>query len=111
MNSLGIVESMAELSSAMVEAARSNDWPRLSELQQAHARLRDRLAALEPAGRQAGDLDGAGGQRKARLIARMLEDDKAIRAEVEPWLASTRKLLFSNVRGREMRAAYGAMKP
>lgn len=111
MNSLEIVEAMAELSSAMVVAAKDNDWPRLTGLQQEHAQLRDRLADQEPAGRQAGDLDEKGLRRKAQLIARMLEEDKAVRAEVEPWLASARKMLFPDTRGRDMRAAYGAMRP
>ena len=111
MNSLQLVEAMASLSAAMVEAARANDWPRLTDLQQRQAGLRERLAALEPAGRQAGDVDEVGLRRKAQLIAAMLEDDKAVRAELEPWLASARKMLFTDPRSRNMRAAYGAMKP
>ena len=56
-------------------------------------------------------MDEAGLRRKAQLIAAMLEDDKAVRAELEPWLASARKMLFTDPRSRNMRAAYGAMKP
>jgi len=111
MNSLQIVEAMASISSSMVEAARANDWSNLTALQEEHASYRDRLAALEPAGKQANDIDESGRLRKKQLIALMLEDHKAVRAEVEPWLASARKMLFPDIRGRDMRAAYKAMKP
>ena len=47
MNSLQLVEAMASLSAAMVEAARANDWPRLTDLQQRQAGLRERLAEID----------------------------------------------------------------
>lgn len=108
MNGLGLLESMAQVSAAMVEAARANDWDRLTGLERECATLRDVLMRLEPEGRQQPGLTEAERQHKAALAARMLDDDREIRRHVEPWLESTRKLLSGSARERAVRSAYGA---
>lgn len=108
MSALALLESMAEVSAAMVEAARANDWDRLTGLERESATLRDALMRLEPAGRQQPGLTEAERQRKAALAARILDNDREIRRHVEPWLESTRKLLSGSARERAVRNAYGA---
>lgn len=107
MNSLSLFESMATTSATMRDAARANDWDRLATLEREMATVRDELMRIEPNGQQAETLTEAERLRKAALAAEMLENDREIRRHVEPWLASTRKLLSGSSRERAVRAAYG----
>jgi len=106
-----LFESMSILSAGMVEAAQANDWDRLVALEHQMADIRAELMRIEPDGRQAADLTEADTARKASLITAMLRNDEEIRRHVEPWLASTRKLLGSAQRDRAVRSAYGASGP
>ncbi|WP_332674099.1 flagellar protein FliT [Aromatoleum sp.] len=107
MNTLSLFESMAAVSAGMLDAARANDWDRLTALERGMAAVRDKLMRIEPNGQQAETLTQAEQLRKAALAAQMLENDREIRRHVEPWLASTRKLLSGSSRERAVRAAYG----
>lgn len=107
MNALSLFESMAASSADMVDAARANEWDRLATLEREMAAVRDELMRLEPNGRQSDGLTPPEQLRKAALAAQMLDDDREIRRHVEPWLASTRKLLSGSSRERAVRAAYG----
>lgn len=111
MKSLELIESMHGLSVSMVAAAQANDWDELVRLEHDMARLRGELARLEPNGRQAEDLSDAEQQHKAALIAAILDYEQEIRRHVDPWLASTRKLLAGSTRANAMRNAYGALAP
>uniref|UniRef100_A0ABX1PH57 Flagellar protein FliT n=2 Tax=Aromatoleum anaerobium TaxID=182180 RepID=A0ABX1PH57_9RHOO len=102
---------MCDLSNGMVEAAQANDWDRLVALEHEMADIRAELMRIAPDGRQAADLTEADAARKASLITAMLRNDEEIRRHVEPWLASTRKLLGSAQRDRAVRSAYGAFGP
>ena len=106
MNTVGLFESMAALSTEMVDAAQANDWDRLAALELRTASLRDEIGRVEPEGRQ-GDLTEAEQLHKAALVLQILDDHREIRRHVEPWLESTRKLLSGGVRERAVRAAYG----
>lgn len=108
MNALALLESMAGVSATMVEAARANDWDRLTGLERESAKLRDALIRLESGGQPQAELTEAQRQRKALLLSRLLDDDREIRTHVKPWLDSTRKLLSGSVRERALRTAYGA---
>ncbi|MDT3668879.1 MAG: flagellar protein FliT [Aromatoleum sp.] len=107
MNALSLFESMATTSANMLGAARANDWDRLATLEREVAALRDELMRIEPNGRQSEALGEGEQLRKAALVAQMLDNDREIRRHVEPWLASTRKLLSGSSRERAVRAAYG----
>lgn len=111
MSMLAPFESMSMLSAGMVEAARANDWDRLVALEHEMAAIRAELVRTDADGRQAAGLSEADAARKASLITAMLRNDEEIRRHVEPWLASTRKLLGSAQRDRAVRSAYGAFGP
>lgn len=111
MNTHALLESMSILSADMVKAAHANDWDRLVKLEQQMAGIRAKLMRIEPDGRQPADFSEADAAREMSLIATMLENDKEIRRHVEPWLASTRKLLTGTTRDRAVRKAYGAFDP
>ncbi len=107
MNTLSLFESMATTSANMLDAARANDWDRLATLEREMAAMRDELMRLEPNGRQSDGLTAPEHLRKVTLVEQMLDNDREIRRHVEPWLASTRKLLSGSSRERAVRAAYG----
>lgn len=109
MSSLALYESMSTVSTAMVEAARANDWDRLVKLEREMAALRDEILRAAVASQE--PLGPSEATRKADLIAAMLEDDVEIRKHVEPWLTSVRKLLSGAARDRAVRTAYGAFGP
>ncbi|KON80236.2 flagellar protein FliT [Azoarcus sp. PA01] len=102
---------MSILSAAMVEAAQANDWDRLVALEHEMAAIRVELMRIEADGRQPAEQSEADAARKAALITAMLRNDEEIRRHVEPWLASTRKLLAGAQRDRAVRSAYGASGP
>ena len=106
MTTLRLFESMAAISASMVEAAQTNDWDQFAALEREMARVRDELMRIEPNGRQSGAHTEGEQSRKAALAAQMLDNDREIRRHVEPWLASTRKLLCGSSRERAVRAAY-----
>lgn len=104
---LEMYESMSELSAQMVEAATTNDWDRLCELEGQVARLRDRLIVEDPI-TAAPRLDEATRARKIALIRKLLADDREIRSHAEPWMESVRVLLSGSARQRAVQNAYGA---
>lgn len=99
-----LYESMQAVSTEMVAAARANDWDRLVELEHRMSATRDEIARTDSAARIA-DSELL---RRAELIANILENNREVRRHVDPWMASTRKLLGSGERDRAVRAAYGA---
>ena len=99
---IGIYESMSELTGQMLSAARSRDWERLVELENAcagHVRTlqeNDVTAALDPSSRD----------RKVSLIQKILADDRAIRDITTPWLAELSALMSSAGNERKLNNAY-----
>lgn len=105
--SLTRLQNMVDLSLAMVEAARANDWERLIDLENAVALLRNAWQVEEPAGQQPAGLTAEEQRIKAELIGQMLAADAEVRTHTTPFLEVTRKLLSGSVKGRAMRNAYG----
>lgn len=99
---------------AMAEAARANDWDRLSALEREAAGLReaaraDADAATAPAAQSALPAAELAALRKG--IERILALDAEIRSHADPFLASVRKLLAAGRQERALRSAYGALEP
>lgn len=99
-----IYEQMSLLSTRMVEAARTNDWERLIDLEQAVANLRQTLMSeadnTTPDPREA--------VKKRELIQRILQDDAEVRRHTEPWMEQVRRFLTGDARKRQVDQAYGA---
>jgi flagellar protein FliT len=106
MDSLNLYERMSEISTAMVEAARKNDWTRLVSLENDVARLRDALARTEPARPMVPDDPQRA--RKVDLIRRILADDAEVRRFTEPWMEGVKKFLGGMAVERALSSAYGA---
>ncbi len=107
MSSLALLEEMSTYSNEMVDAARHNDWDRLTHLEKKVASLRDRIGVEEalgsPSRRRMSDSERS---RRIDLIRRILDDDKEIRTHTEPWLDNVRQMLTGQSRERAVRAAY-----
>jgi flagellar protein FliT len=95
MSSLALLKEMSQYSHQMVDAARANDWDRLSRLERQVASLRDRLGVedalnLPNRNRRLSDDER---QQRVKLINRILDDDKEVREHTQPWLDNVRQLL------------------
>ncbi|HQZ02155.1 MAG TPA: flagellar protein FliT [Thauera sp.] len=99
---------------AMAEAARANDWDRLSAVEREAAALRAQLQAGADAVRDANALSRLPPAEAAALregIERLLALDAEIRSHADPFLSSVRKLLSTERQARAVRSAYGALAP
>ena len=99
---------------AMAEAARANDWDRLSALEREAATLRDTARAGADAAAESAALATLPAAEADALrvgIERLLALDAEIRTHADPFLASVRKLLAGGRQERAVRNAYGALAP
>lgn len=98
-----IYEQMCALSNRMVEAARTNDWDQLIDLERHVASLRQDLMAEDNEMLDPGKLD-----QKRQLIQKILQDDAEIRRHTEPWMEQVRHFLGGGARKQQVDKAYGA---
>ena len=99
---------------AMADAARANDWDRLSALEREAAELRETARAGADAAADAATLatlPAAEAESLRAGIERLLALDAEIRTHTDPFLASVRKLLAGGRQERAVRNAYGALAP
>ena len=95
---------------AMAEAARANDWDRLSALEREAAELRE-MARTGAEAATLATLPAAEAVLLRAGIERLLALDAEIRTHTDPFLASVRKLLAGGRQERAVRNAYGALAP
>lgn len=89
----------------MAQAARANDWNRLAALG-TDADVVRKAASGDI--RPMNTLTPQDQEKLAMTIRRILDLEREIREHAEPALESTRKLLSTSVRGRNVRDAYGS---
>jgi hypothetical protein len=111
MSAIELLEQMARLSERMLTGAEHGDWEGIVQLEREVATLRAQLIALEPVGIPLPRMSAADARRRAKLIRQILECNDGVRAEVSPMLESTRRLLSSGQRTRDVRAAYASQMP
>lgn len=99
-----LYEEIGALSARMVDAARTQDWDTLIELERGVAALRDRLMTAEDGLPLPGDA-----LRKRTLIQQILQDDAEVRRHTEPWMEQVRQFLGSANRRQQVERAYGAV--
>lgn len=112
MLTLPTLAALLERYEAMAEAARANDWERLSALEREAAALREAArgntwGAMDDAAALA-KLPPADAAELREGIARLLALDAEIRSHTDPFLSSVRKLLSAGRQERALRDAYGA---
>lgn len=102
---LVIYESMAQLSTAMLAAARDGDWDRLTELERDCAAQLRILHAHEATVA----MHGPARTRKIALIRNILADDREIRDLTMPWMARLSALIGNTRAQTRLANAYGAV--
>ena len=107
MNSLELIslyENVATITTNMLDAARTNDWDLLAQLESDCASrvqlLRDHELPV--------DLPMDLRDKKIRIIKKILADDKEIREITEPWMAQLASLMKSSSANLKLSQTYGA---
>ncbi len=102
---INLYEQLAQFTRQMLDAAQSNEWDRLVEIEMHSARIVQRLRDAQPAPR----LSSALRDQKVSLINRILADDRAIRHLTEPWMTRLSVLINSTGTERKLARAYHAL--
>ena len=101
---LTLYEHVAVVTADMLDAARSNDWDRLVQLETVCSRHVQSLRENDPPPA----LAGRERERKIELISRILANDREIRTLTEPWMKRLSIMINSAGAERKLSQAYGA---
>jgi flagellar protein FliT len=112
---IALYESVADITSKMLAAARNSDWEGLGTLESDCASQVRMLKSVESAataenaekGVLLTDLTDATRLRKRTLIEQILADDREIRHLTESWMAQLSNLLNRGRVERQLLTAYG----
>lgn len=97
-------EKILEITEAMLAAARSGDWERLTSLEKTCRIEIDRLVAL---GEDGPRLPEPLRQRKAQIVRRVLAGDAEIRRFAEPWMNQLAQMIGHIRNERRLSRSYG----
>jgi flagellar protein FliT len=100
---LSIYESVASITAQMLSAARSENWDRLIELESLCRSQVGRLRTNDSIAKVTGDAR----DQKVKIIMRILNDDKQIRALTEPKMERLSHLISSAGTERKLMRTYG----
>lgn len=100
---LDVYESVAAMTTRMLEAARTGDWEQLAELE---SRCSRQVATLQKFDTPTA-LSGANRDKKVEIIRKILADDQEIRSITEPWMKQLTALMQSAGTERKLSQAYG----
>lgn len=101
---ISLYEKLAGITDQMVSAARVRDWERLAALE---ALCASHVATLKKEDPPA-PLPSGVREQKARIIQKILADDREIRNITEPWMRHLSALINSTDTERKLSQAYGA---
>jgi flagellar protein FliT len=107
MNSLELIslyENVATITTNMLDAARTNDWDLLSQLEEDCASRVQLLRDHE----LPSDLPADIRDKKIKIIKKILADDREIREITEPWMAQLASLMKSSSANIKLSQTYGA---
>lgn len=96
-------ESMAQLIRKMVEAAVTEEWERLAEIEHDYALTAERMRIADADA----VLTDAQNAVKQRLIQEILAGDRLVRERVEAWMNNFRKDRDAQRQSRRVKSAYG----
>lgn len=96
-------ESMAQLIRKMVEAAVTEEWERLAEIEHDYALTAERMRIADADA----VLTDAQNAVKQRLIQEILAGDRVVRERVEAWMNNFRKDRDAQRQSRRVKSAYG----
>ncbi|RJG05964.1 flagellar protein FliT [Noviherbaspirillum cavernae] len=98
-----LYETVAVITDQMVTAAREGNWERLAELE---TRCASHVATLKE-GEATAPLPPVSRERKARIIQKILADDREIRSLTEPWMNELSALINNTGTQRKLSRTYG----
>ncbi len=101
---ISLYENVAVITDQMLAAARDSDWERLAALESRCSSQVEVIKNAEP--RE--PMTGSAREQKARIIRKILEDDRQIRNLTEPWLAQLSAMINSTGAERKLSKAYGS---
>jgi len=101
---ISLYETVAGITTQMLDAARNGDWDRLVVLETRCSSHVQQLRNGEPPE----PLSGMVRQRKVEIIKKILADDREIRNLTEPWMAHLSMLMQSTGVERKLSQVYGA---
>jgi flagellar protein FliT len=101
---LSIYEHVAVITSNMLDAARNNDWDRLTQLENDCSKHVNTLREVETPTELTVELK----EKKVRIIKKILADDREIRDLTEPWMRQLSNLMQSANTSRKLSNSYGA---
>jgi flagellar protein FliT len=101
---ISLYETVAVITSQMLEAARTGDWEQLAVLE---SRCTSHVETIRN-DETPTPLTGAVRERKVKIIQKILADDREIRTITEPWMAQLSARMNSNNAERKLSRAYGA---
>ncbi len=109
---IALYESVAEITSKMLAAARNSDWEGLCTLESVCASQVRMLKSVESAAaaenaENGAPLTDATRLRKRALIEQILADDRGIRQLTESWMGQLSSLLNRGRVERQLSMAYG----
>jgi flagellar protein FliT len=83
-------ERILEVTGRMLEAARNDDWDRLTELER---NCKAEVGRLIAQGDRAAELPDDLRARKAQIVRDVLADDAEIRRLTDPWMAQLEQMI------------------
>ena len=101
---LSVYEKVSGVMGLMVQAAEEKDWDRLIELETHCSSYMDTLRF----GDHHDDLTVEELQYKMDLIRKILNDDRKIREQTEPWMKELSDLIRHSSTARKINHAYGS---
>jgi flagellar protein FliT len=104
---VAVYEEISDITGQMLDAARANDWDRLTQLE-AQCSSRVEILRRDPSRPV---LDAGSRQAKVRLINKILADDREIRNLTEPWMQRLSAMMNSGETERRLNQAYGLNRP
>ena len=104
---ISIYEAVSDITSQMLEAARTRDWENLALLESDCASHVQTLKDSEPAL----PLTGEKRAKKIQIIHKIMAHDREIRNLTEPWMAELSALMNNAGTERRLARAYDAHRP
>ncbi len=101
---LALYETVADITDKMLAAARTGDWEQLAALE---SRCSSQVEVIKQNDQARQPLTPVARDHKARIIKKILEDDRQIRDITEPWMAQLSAMMNSAGTERKLSKAYG----
>lgn len=101
---IAVYETVADITDKMLAAARTGDWEQLAELE---SRCSSQVEIIKRNDAPRQPLSDMARERKTRIIKKILEDDRQIRAITEPWMTRLSAMMNSAGTERKLSKAYG----